>query len=115
MGGGVPTPIRRTEAAIWQPADRTVAPRRRGNAAAAIAGTKRHPRGAALERLDPRGAAARDPERGGADVLGRDLAPRQAVDRYPRRADAGPAAALEAAIRRVAQEAGRGRGGAQGR
>src|SRR5439155_21465920 len=104
VGGRVSPAIRCAEAALWRRVADRAAPDR-GSQQAALARTLRYARAAALGGLDPRRAAARDPERGGAGVLGADLDARQGVGRYPRRADRDLAAALEAAIRRVAQEA----------
>src|SRR5207237_10100018 len=97
MGGRISPAIRGAETAPRRRnADRNAPPR--CSAEAALARAVRHAGAAALGGLDPGGAAARDPERGSAGVLGANLAPRQAMGRHPRRADPNIVAALEAAI-----------------
>src|SRR5205085_1023761 len=78
-----------------------------------IAGPERHAGADPLGRLDPGRAPGADPERAGARVSGAELDPRQAMGRHPRRPDPGGAAAPQAAIRRLPQEARGGREGAR--
>ena len=99
---------------------RPAAPRPAARPAAAgprakLARAVRHAGAEALGGDDPRRADARDPERAVPRLSRANLDARQAMGRYPRRADRGAGNAPAPAIRGIPQAAGRGRQGARGR